>query len=403
MASSFRFDPPQIEVDPELAWVLARAFGPLRDGWLNESRLNQGRAVDLAERLDLTARIGARNPQEALTRKVGEGAAKAFVDAYRQTAAACLAVERLCRELADIGNEADIPIIFLKGAALLVSGRVQAGVRGMSDIDLLTRERDAPSFQERMIQRGWSEVVGPTGEHQLQILTHGSGLGLEVHTMILGVRITGSASASGDDLIDRGLTVPLPDPLEGGAVPVEEVLLAHLLVHGIAQHGLKPQSYPMMRLVADAQDLCENGTRWDELLPAALSWIGSDVALEEAGAVRDLVQRLGGGKNPTEIAGADDRPGQLLRHIIAGVLDDRYCRGLRLRGLSTPVAARSASRTLVKNAFETVWLTRPQIEMLYGKPRTSLGYFGWRLWRPIDLVLRTGRYGWAWMVDRLRR
>jgi hypothetical protein len=187
------------------------------------------------------------------------------------------------------------------------------------------------------------------------------------------------------------------------SVPSDSILLAHLLVHGLAQHGLKPQSYPMTRLIADARDLCGDRDRWDELLPQAMEWIDSDVSLAEAEAVRDLVLRLGGGEDPVVITDGEDPPARLLRHIIAGVLDLRYRDGLRLRGLANPVGARSRPRTLVRNIFRTVWLTRPQVELLYGTPRTSLGYWGWRLWRPFDLVLRAGRYGRAWVVHQLRR
>ena len=31
----------------------------------------------------------------------------------------------------------------------------------------------------------------------------------------------------------------------------------------------------------------------------------------------------------------------------------------------------------------------------------GIGYWGWRLWRPFDLVLRTLRYGFAWIRQKL--
>jgi hypothetical protein len=320
-----------------------------------------------------------------------------------QMAACSLVVEQLCRELAGVGRELEIPVILLKGAALLLTDRLPTGSRGMTDIDLLTLDREAPRLQRRMKEAGWTEMPGPSGEHQLQVLAHGSGLGLEVHTMVLGVRISGTGSASADELLARDLTVPLPDLLQGCSAPTDSVLLAHLLVHGIAQHGLYPQSYPMSRLIADAQDLCRDDERWAALLPEAMSWIRSDVSIEEAEAVRDLGLRLGGGEDPAAMAEGSDRPARLLRHILAGALNKDYGTGLRLRSLASPLAAKSSPRTFLRNAFRTLWLTRPQIDILYGAPRTSLGYWGWRLWRPFDLVLRTVRYGRAWIGHRLRR
>ena len=403
MASRFRFDPPQMDVSSELAWALSRAFGPVEKDSKTGDQLDAGEAIELADSLNLTARIGARTPHSKLVDELGEVGAGRVVEAHRRTAAHSLVVVQLCRELARAGRELDIPTIFLKGAALLLVGRLPTGSRGMTDIDLLTLDREAPRFQQRMKDAGWAEKPGVPGEHQLRMLTHRSGLGLEVHTMVLGVRVSGAGSAGADDVLARSLAVPLPDPLAGSSVPTDSVLLAHLLVHGIAQHGLYPQSYPMSRLIADAQDLCGNRERWDELLPEAMAWIRSDVSIEEAEAVRDLALRLGGGEDPAAIAEDNDRPARLLRHILAGVFDKPYRDGLRLRSLARPLAGQSASRTLFRNAFRTVWLTRPQVEILYGTPRTSLGYWGWRFWRPFDLVLRAVRYGRAWVGDRLRR
>lgn len=403
MASRFRFDPPPLDVSRELAWVVSRAFGPDTDESGGDDVLDVGQVIELADGLDLTARIGARIPREILDQELGEEATGRFFEAQLQIAARSLIVGELCRKVSDIGAELDLPVVFLKGAALLLTNRLPTGARGMTDIDALTRDRDAERLQRRLKQTGWSEMPGPSGEHQLQMLTHRSGLGLEVHTMVLGVRVARAGSASAEDLLAGEMCVQLPDLSGESFVPTDSLLLAHLLVHGIAQHGLNPLSYPMTRLITDANDLCGERKRWDDLLPEAMGWIDSDVSQEEAEAVRDLALRLGGGEDPAAIAGSDDPPGRLLRHILVGSLDNSYRDGLRLRGLANPVGARSQSRTLFRNAFQTVWLTRPQVEMLYGTPRTSLGYWGWRLWRPFDLVLRAGRYGRAWVADRLRR
>jgi hypothetical protein len=403
MASGFRFDPPPVEVGTDLRWLLARAFGPVEFASTIRGSLNPSHIFELAESFDLSARVGARTPHSILIEELGEEAADSFLGAHRQTAIRSLVVEQLCRGLAGVACELDIPAIFLKGAALQLAEHVPTGARGMTDIDLLTLNRDAPRLQQQVKEAGWTVNPGPSGEHQLQVLTHRSGLSLEIHTMVLGVRISGAGSASADELLTRNLAVPLPTPLQGSLVPSNSVLLAHMLVHGIAQHGLYPQSYPMSRLVADAQDLCGDRAIWDELLPTAMAWIQTDVSVEEAEAVRDLALRLGGGKAPVAIAEGNDLPALLLRHILAGVFDKQYQDALRLRSLTRPLAAQSASRTLFRNAIRTVWLTRPQVDILYGTPRTPLGYWGWRLWRPFDLVLRAVRYGWAWAGHRLRR
>jgi hypothetical protein len=50
-----------------------------------------------------------------------------------------------------------------------------------------------------------------------------------------------------------------------------------------------------------------------------------------------------------------------------------------------------------------VFLTRAQVDMIYGRPRTELGYLGRRLARPLDLAWRLGRYAASAIRLRLRR
>ena len=57
-------------------------------------------------------------------------------------------------------------------------------------------------------------------------------------------------------------------------------------------------------------------------------------------------------------------------------------------------------RALAKTVRGALLPTKAQIDILFGPPRTELGYWGWRLWRPFDLVLRAARYGFAWLTDR---
>lgn len=403
MRTRFRFNPPGIDFDPALSWVLERAFGPPEVVRGAKRDLQAETCIELAGTLDLAVRIGARTPRALLEDELGENGADRFFEAHRQAAARCLLIENLCTSVAETVSDLGVSGVFLKGAAMLLAGHQPAGSRSMADIDVLTRQLDAPDLQQRLQSLGWREIPGPSGEHQLQLLTHTSGLGLEVHTMVRGVRVAGSHSATIDELLAGNLCAPLDGPLQGCFRPADELLLAHFLVHGIAQHGLKPRSYPMTRLIADAQDLCSERERWDELLPKAMPWIGRDVSGEEAEAVRDLALRFRGGEKSAEIAAAGGFAGHLLRHILGGVLDDRYRQSLRLRSLAHPLAARSRARTLARDAFHTVWLTRPQVEMLYGTPSTPFAYWGWRLWRPVDLLLRSARYGSAWLVAGFRR
>ncbi|HEY6323188.1 MAG TPA: hypothetical protein VJA16_16720, partial [Thermoanaerobaculia bacterium] len=93
----------------------------------------------------------------------------------------------------------------------------------------------------------------------------------------------------------------------------------------------------------------------------------------------------------------------LLRHVLAGRLDPGYAESLRLALFRrAPSDAPDAVR-LVRAVAGTVWLSRAQVDALYGPPRRRLGYLGRRLRRPLDLLARLGRYGLhAWKVRRRR-
>jgi hypothetical protein len=399
MADGFRFDPPRVEVGAELRWLLARAFGP--GGARGEGRqgLDADLAIEVGNTLDLTARIGARTPHPILIEELGEVAASRILDAHRQMAARSLVVHQICREVAETGRRLSFPLVFLKGAAFHLGERVVPGARGMSDVDVLAPRDGVHSLQEELIKGGCRPRDLRDSEHQLQLLVHRTGLGVEVHRIIPGVRFDGSNSANAQELISGGLVIPAPGLWDGCYLPVDEVLLAHLLVHGIAQHGKAPGAYPMMRMLADLQDLVAGP---DEI-EIASKWIEREVSRDEVEAVVTLVRRLEAGEDPSAIVESKDKMGVMLRHILAGTLDPGYAKSMKFGSLTAKPGDAARFAALPQLLWRAVFLTRGQIDILYGTPRTSLGYWGWRLWRPFDLVLRTVRYGRAWIGHRLRR
>ncbi len=237
----------------------------------------------------------------------------------------------------------------------------------------------------------------------MQLLTHPTGLGIEVHRLIPGVRLDGGSSATAEQVIERGLCRKL-EALPGESyAPEQQVLAAHVLVHGIAQHGLSPDNYPWSRFLADVQDLQLGAAGGSEILDAVMPWIERDARTEEVGAVLELVDRLGSGEDPLELAAGEDRPATLLRHLVAGAFDDDYVQSMRLARRTQHLSDQPRWRRLAVDGWRTVWLTRPQVDKLYGAPKSELGYWGWRLWRPFDLVGRAWRYGLAAVRHRVRR
>lgn len=403
MASGFRFEPPQVQLSCELGWVLARAFGP-SSAQIDGAGGFRGEGVfQVAETLDLAERIAARSVAAVLVEDVGEAASEFFQSAHTGCVARALVVEKVCQEISALAANLGVPLVFLKGAALQLGGWIEMGSRSMSDVDVLVPDSSARGFQDALIEGGCRSPEAPEAEHQLQLLTHPTGLGVEVHRMIPGVRLAGGWSATAEELLEHGLCRAVEALPDGTFVPEHPVLVAHALVHGLAQHGLSPDNYPWSRFLADVQDLVSGGAERRRFLDAVFPLIEHDVGLEEAEAVLELMDRLGGGENPMVVAAGDDHAAVLIRHLVAGATNDGYVRSMRLARRTQHVSDLPRWRRLALEGWRTVWLTRPQVDKLYGTPKSSLGYWGWRLWRPFDLVGRTFRYGAAAISQRMKR
>jgi hypothetical protein len=120
-------------------------------------------------------------------------------------------------------------------------------------------------------------------------------------------------------------------------------------------------------------------------LEAALPLVGHEVSREEAVAARALAARLGSGGDPFA-ADPLTPEGALRDHLLAGLLDARYRRALKLRALAQGPGA--GLPRLARELLRALVLSREQVDAIYGPPRTRLGYLARRLARPLDLAWR---------------
>jgi Uncharacterised nucleotidyltransferase len=476
-----RFHPPALAPGPAVRWMLLRAFGPVGAAGLAGDADGADGAVGLegaggsavpateapavlalCRRFELSCRVAARQGRARLAAELGAAAAEGLARDQAAAAGGGLRIVALAEKVAAAAARLPAPgvrPVFLKLAALELSGRLAPGSREGCDLDVLVPAGRAAELQQALIGAGFRASPMPRYEHQLAALESADGV-VEVHRMLLGVRVAGKRSATAEDLDRLGLLQALP-PLAGhaAAVPLPAVAAAHALVHGIAQHGWTPHAYSLLKMVADLVDLGFAGPDGPDLAALAARWIARDVAAEEveaarllcvalaagaagpaeaAGAARAALATVGAaraagaagvaGVDPAEwetsrapeAAGAAGAPGPagvgpaeweasrapeavLLRHALAGRLDAGYAASLRLALFRrVPSDAPEAAR-LARAVAGTVWLSRAQVDALYGPPRRRLGYLGRRLRRPLDLLARLGRYGlYAWKVRRRR-
>ncbi len=367
--------------------MLLRAFGPLERAWSEPLDLDE--AWRLAGAFDLASRIAGRLGPEALRRETGEGPAEKWLGAYRLTAASNLQFMAFAGKLAGVAKRLGIPIAFLKGTALGLADVVPLGWRAADDIDLLVQTNRLEELRVALVGDGFVSSKLPGCEHQLPPLHHPSGLMLELHRHIPGLRLNGGrSSATFDDLerlglLEQGVRVP-----EGSFLPARRVLVAHCLVHGLVQHGPAPGSYPSFRAIADLIDLGFGDDA--EPLPATFRLDRLDGEAVET--TRMLVRCLMQGVSPDLVMG-ETPPSRLLRHFIVGATDERYREALKANPRFYPgLSDKSAPLAFLSAVLHALFITRAEVDAIYGRQKTSAGYLYRQVMRPADLAARAVRY-----------
>lgn len=376
---AIRFRPPPLKPSPDLAWVLARAFG--RPEIPRIAPPDPAAALDLASRLDLAGRVASRASEEELEADLGP-VARGFARARHASAASALRYEQTLEQIVARASEPGIPLLVLKGGALSLLGISGPGARGFADLDVLVPFERVGELTALLVADGWQQASLPPSEHQEPPLYHPLLGTVEIHRCLPGVRAPGSSRfLDASAAFDPALSQPLPGL--GGLVraPSSAVLAAHALAHGLVQHGLAPDSYPLFRLLADLQDLEASGVT----LRDALRFL-AEVDEGDLQAARVLLEALSAG------AALDLPEGparDLLAHFVAGSLDPGYSVALKsdpryLMGLSDapiPVLA-------LKRLWNLVFLSRERVDAIYGRQSHPWGHLARQVFRPVDLAIR---------------
>jgi hypothetical protein len=398
MPASIRFRPPPLAISPEIRWMLLRAFGPVGLAEAPAPAPEPAAALALARRFEVSARIAARQGRERLAAEMGEEAAAGFAHDRRAAAAVGMRLMGEVRRVAATAAALDIPLALLKFAALEATGLLAPGSRDACDVDLLAPGPRARELWEALVAAGFRGSGLPQAEHQLPALVWPEGGAVEIHLHLPGVRLEERAAARHETLARLGMLHPLPELPGRCAAPPPEVLAAHVLVHGLGQHGWWPGSYSLLKMVADLLDL--GAAAPDPLGGRALAWVARDVSPVETAAVRRLTGRLAAGEDPTGWQGPEET---LLRHMLAGRLDAGYEQSLRLGLFRPQPSERARPVQLARAVLAATLLSDAQVAAVYGVPRRRLGYLGRRLARPFDLLWRLAVYGVRWARVRMPR
>ncbi len=389
-----RFRPPAVSVGADLNWLLARAFGAAAVA-AETADVDSEEVIHLGRRLALLPRILCRVPEEVLRREMGETFVAASSRERVQNAALVMRHEQACQEIGQIASSLGIRLIILKGMALHVLGRLNPGSRRIADLDVLVPREDCGRLHKALIAAGSREPGVRAPEHHLSVLIHNTGSAVEIHHRLDGGRSPAGADLTGDLCVSAGLGQQAPDLPESCWVPNEPLLSAHLIAHALAHHGLAPESYSPFRLLADLEDLGRTEKPLEKAVEALAPWTLPDVGEAELEAVLDLLARLHAGESAADIVQEKSETARLLRHFVAGLVDPVYLESLKL---SREFSASSGRvKRAASSAWQGIWLSDLQVDLLYGKPKGRLGYLGRRLWRPIEVLARLTRYSWSWL------
>ena len=360
--SSLRFHPPAVQVSAELRWLLLRAFGPAAAPF--DEPLVPGTALTLARRFDLAARVATRIPPDVLDREIG-ASAREFLQARRDTAERVLRALRVAASVADVAARAGIPLLFLKGVALHLSGRAMVSARGVGDVDVMVRREDAERLGHLLIADGFRRAGKPGSPHHARPMVPRQGPPVEIHWSLPGLRIEGSDTwITMEQLQRNGLLAPCPGLPGGAFVPGPAVLAIHAAVHGIAQHGFRPAGYPGLRFLGDVIDCTASGENPSAVLRQAARQVHPALHADELAAACEAATRLFAGD---PLPWTDPAADRLVRHFVAGVLDADYRDALDLIGLVHPMVERSVVGATARRVAQALFYGMDDAEPASGE------------------------------------
>lgn len=372
---------PPVALTAEIRWVLLRAFAPSQAA--APAHVQGAEVAALARDLGLVERIGARVPGGRLASELGRDVARELAVSRLQVLAG---VNRLCHlipELAAAAAEASVPLVFLKFAGLYVGGYLAEGSRAAADIDVLVPERDVARATQMLTARGFFESTTTLADHHHAPPLHDrEGRVVELHTRLPGLRAPGQRRFAGyDTLRAAGGLEPAPGLGPGCHVLRRDLLAAHALAHGFAQHG-GADVYPVTRALADVIDVLPLGHRAAGL--DAAPWVAAELPSAKLRVLLGLCDALEQG----DLDSLDDECQALLQHVLASALDADYRRSMAIDHLWHAPSDEPRWWRFLKTVQCLAWPTKGQLAARLGLPSPSLVNGRLRVAHVTDLARR---------------
>jgi len=360
----------QLEPSVDLSWVLCRAFGPL--GASVPVGGSPTEKFRLAKSLDLASRIATRHGMDQLEAELGRETCARWSLTYLATRAQNRRLSRAIVLVADTAAQLGIPLVFVKYAALSISGALTEGLRDAGDIDVLVPRKRALELQHSLEKAGFHSAGAREQNQHLPALRKDTGEVIEVHHSLWGLNAgTPTHSADFETLEHSGLLRRVGD----FTVPTVPAMAAHAIVHSLAQHITSPHRYPAFRMVADLVDLRSIGP----VDPAALPLIASRTSnLRMTRAACGLASSMSDAR--LDALGRDEAA--LLAHLVRASTDADYRRKLRWRRLLEFRNVDQLRRALVRAFLPST----AELEAARGVQRSRAAQLSARLLHPVQML-----------------
>jgi len=315
--------PPRVDLPPAFSWALEAAFATASDP-LPPPPVPRHHLEDLLQETGLWPAIASRLAHPAIRRHLDPSLDALAIRQRAIVAEGTLRAFVTIRQVRQVADRHGIPLVFLKGAALHLAEWVSPCGRPLADVDVLAPASLAPRLHSLLAAEGYRRLGPSLSRHHLDPLGHPVGLPVEIHLLLPGCsppEAPGRPLRFEDlDRLERAAPASRHDPWT--RIPAPDVLAAHLVVHGMLDHGLRPDRYPPWRWLLDLA----------ALPPEAASdrWIRWTVLPQGSGlAIDALLHHL---RRPSgEALPGDPEARRLFLHLAAATLDPDYRLALKAR------------------------------------------------------------------------
>jgi hypothetical protein len=279
------------------------------------------------------------------------------------------------RELVATSRQTEIPLVFLKGCALEFLGCSPKGSRNTHDVDVLLPRDRCREFADVLKGRGFRSSGSCRAYSHLPPMVHDSGVVIEVHFQMSRVEVEGVVTPDGDDLSKAGCCQTVPFDGMDVVVPSTPILVAHLIAHGIAQHGSSPEHYPISRMFGDLIDVDQHLGDVHNLIARSKAVLEPRVNEDEILGLQQLTRALARGRCEDERF--QNTPGRrLLEHAVAGAKSRAYNQSLAFDRVFR------SGPTIDRGAIVRRFVRQPSpIEAVIKAARFSMNLVGAAFWR----------------------